>query len=210
MINGFKKSDFTKEQFEIIRDGLEAGVDIYKYANPEYSEDKMLEILEKLQQKRVDEELTTGDLNGYMSSDFSEPCRIKLIDAFAEGLDVKAIANPEFNEKQLEILIEGLRKGLDVTVYANPEYDWVWMGRIYAAMLNPNIEDITPLLNHDLSYSRVYQIYEALNMGVYIEELSNLNYSHCSVTDYLRVAGRLTNKSYKCLKRVALKSLYFV
>lgn len=210
MINGFKKSDFTKEQFEIIRDGLEAGVDIYKYANPAYSEDKMIEILEKLQQKRVNEELTIEDLNGYMSSDFSEPCRIKLVNAFAEGLDVKAIANPEFNEKQLEILIEGLRKGLDVTVYANPEYDWVWMGRIYAAMLNPNIEDITPLLNHDLSYGRVYQIYEALNMGVYIEELSDLNYSHCSVTDYLRAAGRLTNKSYKCLKRVASKSLYFV
>lgn len=112
--SGNKKSDrFTDAQKAVIQRGIDANVNYSIYAYPEYSPEKMEELLKGL--------MDGLQVKYYAHPDFSVEAMEKIRLEMKNRFEVRPYANPKFNVNQMEQIRLGMEAGIDYTVYAKPE-----------------------------------------------------------------------------------------
>ena len=115
--------ELSEDQMELLREGLEHGLPVRYYNSVQFSLEQMYEIQQGFKEKI--------NVSMYLSSVFDAKQMSEIRQGLKEGLDVSMYANPVFDSFQMCIIRQGLRKGLDVRQYACPECDLGEMAKIY-------------------------------------------------------------------------------
>lgn len=121
-LKDYTQSGFTPDQLDCIRQGLEQGLDVSIYANPEFGYYQMKEILLGLEEGL--------DVTVYAKEAFTAAQMEMIRIGLERGLDEKYYANPEFDVLQIGEIQLGLEEGLDVTKYADPKINQKKMRQI--------------------------------------------------------------------------------
>lgn len=116
------ESKFNEGQLEIIREGLESGVDVSIYADPKFNRGQMNEIRQGLEDGL--------DVSIYAHPEFDWEQMYEILEGLRDGLDVSIYAYPKFDWAQMYEIRKGLRDGLDVSIYADPKFNWKQMQKI--------------------------------------------------------------------------------
>lgn len=119
---GVGHREFNDLQLDEIQRGLESGVDISVYANPEYDPNQMWEIYRGL--------MTGLDVSSYTNPQYDHYQMEAIREGLEKGLDVSIYANPQYGFEEMEVIREGLEQGLDVSIYADPKYHFGQMNEI--------------------------------------------------------------------------------
>ena len=113
LLNTDWAKQFDKYQLRLIRQGLDAGLDVSIYANPKLSFEQMREI---------EHGLNYGfDMTKYTSGDYSEDQISQIIFGLVEGLDVSEYDDVKMSAKRMSAAKEFLRLGFNMDVYRNSE-----------------------------------------------------------------------------------------
>lgn len=147
---------FGPWQIEEIQKGLDAGIDVSRYANPEFDKRQMEEIRLGLQ--------NGVDVTIYASSFFLGYQMDVIRQGLEAGVDVAVYAKTEFNHLQMAQIMWGLRKGLDASVYARPEYSHRQMFEIRCGMRSR--VDVSHYANPEFDDMQMEQIRMGLEAGL--------------------------------------------
>lgn len=109
----YDESQFTREQLDEIKEGLDDGLDVSVYAKTEFNPRQMEEIRFGLQ-----DEL---DVSIYANPQLDSMAMMGLRHGLVDSLDVRPYATPDFTFDQIWRLNQIGERGLDVTRYAKPE-----------------------------------------------------------------------------------------
>lgn len=121
----YRKSEkFEPAQEVEIRKGLESGVDVTKYANPDLHFNKMRLIREGLE-KGIDASI-------YLDAGFTDGQLVEILEGAAEGLDVSTYANPKYSKELMFLAQKSLEDGVnDLPKYFDKGYDYNQIVAIY-------------------------------------------------------------------------------
>lgn len=106
---------FDWRQMNVIKAGLNRGLDVSIYADPKFNEWHMYAILEGLEQG-IDPSI-------YANPEFSYPQMREIREGLVSGVDVNIYADPKYSWDQMAQIRKGLEAGLDVSTYADPNID---------------------------------------------------------------------------------------
>lgn len=107
-------NQFTPQQLSVIKTGIERGLDVSHYANPEFDEWQMYQIRNGV--------VSGVDVSIYAKPEFDSSQMSQILSGLEDGIDVSSYAKPEIGQMQMKEIRAGLVAGLDVSVYAKP--DW--------------------------------------------------------------------------------------
>jgi hypothetical protein len=103
-LNLEKFNDWQKEELRV---GLEQGLDVSVYADPQY---------EWPQMRQIEKGLKAGlDVSIYADPKFEAQQMDAIRLGLEEGLDVSIYADPKFDWEQMHMIRNGLEKGLNVS-----------------------------------------------------------------------------------------------
>ena len=123
--------EFNNSQMYYIQKGLDEGLDVSIYANPEFKDDR--------QMWQIYEGLKSGiDVNIYANPKFGFQKMSYIREALEQGWDkseIDLLANPEFNGQQTWLIYSGLENGIDISWYADPKFDEYQMDKIYNGLM---------------------------------------------------------------------------
>ena len=172
---------FDEKQKQALLEGVENGLDISVYANPNYDSYQMNEIrwgLEKnldvtqyattkynwRQMSQIREGLERNlDISVYADSKYDDLQMEQIRLGLEDKLDISAYTNPEYNADQMEQIRKGLEQKLDVSIYANPKFDWEQMREIRKG-LEENL-NASMYANPYFDWQRMSQFREELKYG---------------------------------------------
>ncbi len=169
---------FDEKQKQALLEGVENGLDISVYANPNYDSYQMNEIrwgLEKnldvaqyattkynwRQMSQIREGLERNlDISVYADSKYDDLQMEQIRLGLEDKLNISAYINPEYNADQMEQIREGLKQGLDVAVYADPQFDFEQMAEIKSG-LEAGV-DVSIYANPQFDHYEMWEILEGL------------------------------------------------
>ena len=172
---------FDENQKQTLLEGVENGLDISVYANPNYDSYQMNEIrwgLEKnldvtqyattkynwRQMSQIREGLERNlDISVYADSKYDDLQMEQIRLGLEDKLDISAYINPEYNADQMEQIRKGLEQKLDVSIYANPKFDWEQMSEIRKG-LEENL-NASMYANPYFDWQRMSQFRDELKYG---------------------------------------------
>jgi len=149
------KMDAAQKQ-EILK-GIDAGVDVSVYANPD---------LTSRQMEHVRMGLEYGvNMMPYIGGEFDDEQIIQIGKGMIDGVDFSVYAKPNLTGEQMKALRLGLNAGIDVSPYANGEYDdrqirWILQG--ISEGLDVSIYDDNTRFNAD----QMFEIYNGLHFDL--------------------------------------------
>lgn len=114
--NNINLSIYNSFQRDEIKKGLEKGLDVSIYANPQYDADQMIEIRWGLE-KRVDVEI-------YAKQEFNGDQMYEIREGLEKGLDVNSYANPQLDASQMEELRLQLEKATEADRFLDYVFDY--------------------------------------------------------------------------------------
>jgi len=120
--SGFDEGEFDNRQMREIREGLESGIDVSQYADPNFSADQMGQIRSGLE--------SGIDVSKYADPKFDVRQMYYIKRGLRSGFDVSKYADPKFDGGQMAQIVWGLESGVDVSQYANPNISGDQMSRI--------------------------------------------------------------------------------
>ena len=110
------EGEFYDEQMEQMLWGLEAGLDVSVYADPEFSELEMVEIREGLE--------VGVSVYSYADPKFDWMQMREIRRGLEKGkVDARLYADPKYDWGQMREIRRGMVKGVDVSIYADPKYN---------------------------------------------------------------------------------------
>lgn len=169
---------FDEKQKQALLEGVEKGLDISVYANPNYDSYQMNEIrwgLEKnldvslyattkynwRQMTQIREGLERNlDISVYADSKYDDLQMEQIRMGLEDKLDISTYTNPEYNADQMEQIREGLKQGLDVSIYADPQFDFEQMAEIKSG-LEVGV-DVSIYANPQFDHYEMWEILEGL------------------------------------------------
>ena len=172
---------FDEKQKQALLEGIENGLDISVYANPNYDSYQMNEIrwgLEKnldvtqyattkynwRQMSQIREGLERNlDISVYADSKYYDLQMEQIRLGLEDKLDISAYINLEYNADQMEQIRKGLEQKLDVSIYANPKFDWEQMSEIRKG-LEENL-NASMYANPYFDWQRMSQFRDELKYG---------------------------------------------
>ena len=142
-----RENGFDETQLAEIRKGLEEGIDIKRYANPEYPwflmetireglllhvpTDEYIKIYDWQQLQEIIEGCRDGlEVSVYLNPELDASSMKEIRLSLAEGLPIEPYAKPVFDYMQLHQIRRGLQDNLPVEIFAQPELDCVIMREI--------------------------------------------------------------------------------
>ena len=169
---------FDEKQKQALLEGVEKGLDISVYANPNYDSYQMNEIrwgLEKnldvslyattkynwRQMTQIREGLERNlDISVYADSKYDDLQMEQIRMGLEDKLDISTYTNPEYNADQMEQIREGLKQGLDVSIYADPQFDFEQMAEIKSGLESG--VDVSIYANPQFDHYAMWEILEGL------------------------------------------------
>ncbi len=163
--HGFDVSLLENKKFNIyqlaeIRKGLETGVDVQKYFDPEMPWNEMEEIRLELQ--------TGIDMSMYREAGFDIMQLAEIREGLSAGIDVSEYARLEFFADQMRQIRLGLVSGVPVIFYQDPGFNWLQMLEIRTGLENGT--DISKFASVDIPYMKMRVIRESLEDGLELDE----------------------------------------
>ncbi len=158
--NTVRSQGFDSYQLAEIQKGLEAGISVTDYLDPEMPWTEMEECRLELEQGI--------DLSSYRSQGYSTDRLSQIRQGMIAGLDVSIYAKEDYFAEQMNEIREGLAKGLPVMFYKDPDYNYMQMAEIRMG-LEQNV-DISRFADPDIPYRKMHVIREALADGVVLED----------------------------------------
>lgn len=123
--------EFKDSQMYYIQKGLDEGLDVSIYANPEFKDDRqMWQIYEGLK-SGLDVSIYANPKFGFQKMDYIRR-------ALEQGWDnsiINLLANPEFNSRQTGLIYDGFENGIDISWYADPKFNEYQMEKIYNGLM---------------------------------------------------------------------------
>ncbi len=151
---------FDSYQFAEIQKGLEAGVDVTGYLDPDMSWTEMEEYRLELEQG--------VDLSEYRKAGFSTGRLSQVRQGLIQGVDVSIYAKMDYMSEQMNEIREGLAAGLPIMFYKDPSYNYMQMAEIRQGLVQ-NV-DIAKYAKTDMPYRKMRAVREALAKGVILDE----------------------------------------
>ena len=148
--------EFGESEMEVIKDGIDKGLDVSIYAKHDYNWRQMQEIRKGLEKGL--------DVSVYAKPEFDDWQMREIRRGLEQGVDVSIYAKPEFDHDQMMMIREGLEQGLDVSIYAKPEFDWEQMGAIEGGLEDG--VDVSVYADPDYCYYRMDYIRYGLKKGL--------------------------------------------
>ncbi len=164
--NIVRSQGFDSYQLAEIQKGLEAGISVTDYLDPEMPWTEMEEYRLELEQGI--------DLSSYRKQGFSMDRLSQIRQGMAAGLDVGLYAREDYFAEQMNELREGLAKGLPVMFYKDPAYNYMQMAEIRRG-LEQNV-DISWFADPEIPYRKMHVIREALADGVALDRTACQKY----------------------------------
>ncbi|MCR4764485.1 MAG: FapA family protein [Lachnospiraceae bacterium] len=157
--NRVRSQGFDSYQLAEIQKGLEAGISVVDYLDPEMPWTEMEEF-------RL--ELENGiDLSKYRAQGFSSDRLAQIRQGLESKLDVSQYDRIDYFAEQMNEIREGLAKGLAVMFYKDPAFNYMQMAEIRTG-LEQNV-DISRFANPQIPYRKMHAIREALVNGVVLD-----------------------------------------
>lgn len=214
-IDRYRRLSFDVLQLEQIRRGLESGVDVEVYLDPQKSWLEMEETRVSMEtgfdmRKYIDQgfdwmqcnEIRAGiqagiNVSKYLDVSYLAAQMKEIRKGLQKKLDVSQYASPQFDWFQMQEIRLGLEKKMNVSVFAKPEYTYTTMRAIRLGLadginLIPFIEKgyTGTILNEISRGIRMnYDISEYLKQGYDAEQLKQINNAHeygVNLVPYLR------------------------
>ncbi|MCR5177464.1 MAG: FapA family protein [Lachnospiraceae bacterium] len=151
---------FDSYQLTEITKGLESGVDVKAYLDPEMPWTEMEEYRLELEQG--------VDLSEYRSKGFSTGRLAQIRQGLVQGVDVSIYARMDYLSEQMKEIREGLAEGLPIMFYKDPAFNYMQMAEIRKGLAQ-NV-DISKYARPDMSYRKMRAVREALAKGVLLDE----------------------------------------
>ena len=120
----FYNNYYDRRQRYEIRKGMDAGVDVSIYANPEFDLRRMYWI------RKAIESNDNKYMKYLLNDNFDNSQVVEIIIGLECNINVDIYAKPEFNADQMKEIREGLEAGIDVSIYVNPALDADQMAEI--------------------------------------------------------------------------------
>ncbi len=158
--NQVRAMGFDTWQMAEIQKGLESGIEVTGYLNPDMPWTEMEEFRLELEQG--------VDLSAYRSRGFTNDRLVQIREGMAQGVDVSVYAKQEYFAEQMKEIREGLAKGLPVMFYKDPAYNYMQMAEIRQG-LEQNV-DISKYAQTSVPYQKMHVIREAMASGVYLDD----------------------------------------
>lgn len=155
-----RSQGFDSYQLAEIQKGLEAGVSVMDYLDPDMPWTEMEEYRLELEQGI--------DLSAYRKNGFSSDRLAQIREGLAQGLDVSLYAKTEYFAEQMKEIREGLAKGLAVMFYKDPAYNYMQMAEIRMG-LEQNL-DISRYADPGIPYRKMHAIRDALAHGMTLDD----------------------------------------
>lgn len=121
-VEKYRRLSFNVLQLEQIRKGLESGIDVTAYLDPEKS---WLE----MQETRISIE-SGFQMQKYVQQGFDWLQCIEIREGIQAGVDVSRYMDVNYLAPQMREIRKGLQRGVDVSLYADPAFDWFQMREI--------------------------------------------------------------------------------
>ncbi|MCR5092825.1 MAG: FapA family protein [Lachnospiraceae bacterium] len=151
---------FDSWQLAEIQRGLEAGISVTDYLDPEMPWTEMEEYRLELEQG--------FDLSSYREKGFTTDRLAQIREGLAQKLDVSQYAKPEYFAEQMKEIREGLAQNLPIMFYKDPAYNYMQMAEIRRG-LEQNV-DISKFAKTDMPYRKMRAIREALAEGIVLDD----------------------------------------
>lgn len=170
-------TDMNPDQRAEVEKGIEAGIDISQYADPNFDHSQMKQIRMGL--------LKGLDVSVYAKPHVHVTLMMAALQAIENGVEPKSLEpyiDPRFSASQLELIGSGLKAGIDVSAYARPEFNWEQMREILIGMRDRPVVDVTPYLDPRFKAEQMKVIRYALEsnekgMEVDVDMIANPEYS---------------------------------
>ena len=204
MINMEEFDLFQKKEID---KGLQSGVDVEIYANPEYNWSLMQQIrlgleskvdvslynkdyYNRLQMQEIREGLELGiDTKVYANPDFSAESMRLIKDCLKNGEDVSSWAKPEISFDVLELLHKTYKDGYDVSRLINPEYSY-WEVSVLSQALRDGY-DLFSYAEQGFDANQLEQIYLGMKDGVDYRQYAKPGISWFKMQDYRKQLQRV-------------------
>lgn len=125
--SGLDESKFNTEQLIQIKMGLEDGLNVSYYINPELSSNQMRIIREGLYKGL--------DVSKYADSKYNYEQMFQIYRGLEDDINVNYYANPEFSSLQMDLIRYSIYDDLDVSKFADPKYNYKQMLQMYHNIL---------------------------------------------------------------------------
>lgn len=121
-IEKYRRLSFDVLQLEQIRKGLESGIDVSSYLDPEKS---------WLEMEEIRKSLASGfDMSVYSQKGFDWLQCNEIRAGLQAKVDVTRYLNTALLAPQMKEIRKGLERGVDVSYYESPQFDWFQMREI--------------------------------------------------------------------------------
>lgn len=166
-VDKYRRLSFDALQLEQICRGLEKGISVESYLDPELSWMEM-------ENRRL--ELETGvSITRYEKEGFSVLQCNEIREGLLHKIDVSKYAQLQYMPTQMQQIRKGLEKGLDVSRYRDPDWNWMQMREIRRGMEEK--VDVSKYMSKDYSYFTMRAIRKALINGQDIVQYAKEGYS---------------------------------
>lgn len=160
---------FNEDQMQEINAGLQQGLDVSWYANPEFDFSAMSQIRKGLEQKL--------DVSYYAKTAYSSSQMYEIREGLQQGVDVSLYADANYKPSQMEMIRAGLKAGVDISIYSNPEYNSSQMYQIYDGLVSGL--DVSIYADVKFSEHQMRIIKDGLKQGldatIYADERFNIS-----------------------------------
>jgi hypothetical protein len=160
----------SPEQKEEIIKGIDAGIDVSPYLDPDFDKDQMAQIRKGIEAGIDASPYARKDLN------WRQMKEIRAAMVTRPGNRMIPYINPEFDHEQLLQIRLGLVEDRDVSIFAKPEFNWMQMKMIRLG-LSMN-HDVSVYARPELNSQQMKVVQIALNAGVDFEKYVNPEYNH--------------------------------
>ncbi len=187
-VEKYRRLSFHVNQLEQIRLGLEHGVDISVYLDPQKS---------WLEMEAIRISMETGfDMQKYMNQGFDWLQCIEIREGLREGLSVSHYLDVHYLASQMKEIRKGLQRDIDVTWYTDPHFDWFQMREIRKGLEEKL--DVSVYAKPAYKHTTMRAIRKGLNEGIDLVKYAGQGYTgkllheisrgirmNYDVTDYL-------------------------
>lgn len=147
--------DFNEYQMKVIKEGLEKGLDVAQFADPDFNPNQMNELKDGLK-KGIDISLVADPQFDYLSMRY-------LINCIEEGWDISWFANHNFDSEQIKGIYYcayeyeyGANIVKELSNYITPQFDGQQIFIIGRQLGNG--EDVSEILDPSMSAKEMYEI----------------------------------------------------
>ncbi|MBR5980008.1 MAG: DUF342 domain-containing protein [Oscillospiraceae bacterium] len=151
---------FSSYQMTEIQKGLEAGIEVTGYLDPDMSWIEMEEYRLELEQGI--------DLSEYRQKGFSNGRLSQIRQGIVQGVDVSVYAKMDYLAEQMNEIREGLAAGLPIMFYKDPAFNYMQMAEIKEGLLH-NV-DISKYARKDMPYRKMRAVREALEKDLVLDD----------------------------------------